>query len=100
VVQSRFAVLHANQFRRDPALGLAFSRIYSPELLCAGNHARFYRQTAPAMRCQLSALWENYLERFKDELHPRIFLDWKQSNNFRASSNNDCNGSSSGGIHA
>ena len=58
-----------------------------------------YHQNEPTKRCRRSALWEYNLQCFNNQLHPGIFLDGQQRDDFRACSHDDGNDSSSSWIH-
>ena len=45
------------------------------------------------------ALWENQPGNLKQQLDPGVCHDWQQSNDFRASSDNDGANGNGGGIH-
>jgi len=65
----------------------------------SSDAANPYHQNEPTKLCRRSALWEYNLQRFHNQLHPGIFLDGQQRDDFRASGHNDGNDSSSSGIH-
>lgn len=88
-----------SQLLRDPALDLAFSRTCNPALLCVDDHAKSFDRTALAIRYRRSALWEYNLQSFKDQLNPTVFFDRQDCNDFRASSNDDCDNSSGRRVH-
>lgn len=88
-----------SQLLRDPVLDLAFFQICNPALLYAVDHAKSFGQTALAIPRQHSALWEQHLKCLKNELNPPVFFDRQQADNFRPSSDDDGNDSSSGRIH-
>jgi len=46
-----------------------------------------------------SALWEDHLQCFKDELDPAVFFDGKQGDDFAACSHQNCQNSCCGGVH-
>lgn len=79
---------------------LASSRTCYPAPTYEGGDASPYRQTALAIPCQHSTLWEDYLQRLENQLNPAVFFDRQQRNNFRASRNDDCDSSSSCRVHA
>lgn len=83
----------------NPVLDLAFFQTCNPASLYAADYARSFDRTVQTIRCQPSALWEDHLQSFNDQLNPTVFLDWQQADNFRTSSNDDGNDSGSGGIH-
>ena len=91
--------LLTSQLQRDPASDLAFSQTCSPAQLYAVDHAKSFGQIAPAIPYRPSALWENNLQRLDNQLHPAVFLDGQQGDDFRACSNDDGDDCSSGGVH-
>ena len=93
------ADLLTSQLLRDPVLDLAFSQTCSPVLLYAGDHAKSSDRIALAIRCQPLALWENNFQCLEDQLHPGVFFDRQQGNDFRTCSNDDGDDCSGGGIH-
>jgi hypothetical protein len=64
-----------------------------------GDAASHACRNATTKQRQRSALWEQNLQRFDKKLHPRVFFNGQQGNDFRAGSDHNRNGSSSRGIH-
>jgi len=64
-----------------------------------GDAASHVCRNATTKQRQRLALWEKNLQRFDKKLHPRVFFNGQQGNDFRAGSDHNCNGSSSRGIH-
>ena len=84
---------------RDLGEVRAWREICGPALLFAGDHASLYRQIAPARRCRISTLWENYLQSFDNQLDPAVFFDGQDGDDFASGGNQNRNHSSGGGIH-
>lgn len=64
-----------------------------------GDAASHVCRNATAKQRQRSALWEDKLQHFHQQLHPGILTDGQQGDDFTASSYNDGKRSKSGGIH-
>lgn len=58
-----------------------------------------YHQNEATKWYRRSALWECNLQRFDNQLHPAVFLDGQQSDDLRASCDNNSNDGSSSGVH-
>lgn len=85
---------------RDPGEVGGWRGICGPALLCGGDHANACRRIAPARPCRISALWEDHLQGFDDQLDPAVFLDRKDGDDLRASGNQNGDYSCGGGIHS
>lgn len=84
---------------RDLGEGQALRGTCGLALVSGDDPASPCRRIAPARWCRISALWENDLQRFDDQLHPAVFLDGQQCDYFAACCNDNRNNGQSGGIH-
>ena len=91
--------LRANRPQRDLASDLAFFQTCNPVLPYVGKHANPCGQIALAIPFPRLTLWENHFQHFNQKLHPRVFFDREQGNDFRASGNQNCNRGGGRGIH-
>ncbi len=92
-------VQRANALPDGLSAVLASSRTCYPAPTYVSDDASPCRQTALAIPCQSSTLWEDNFQRLHDQLHPAILFDRQQGNNLRASGNNDGDCSGSSGVH-
>ena len=72
---------------------------YGPERHAAGHAASPYRQSAGATSFLASALWEERLQTFEQELQPAVAANGQQRNDFTAGRNDDRGNRGGRGIH-
>ena len=80
-------------------MALTSREIWLAEQHAEGDAANPVCRNATTKQRQRLTLWENKFQHFDDQLHPGIFFDWQDGNDFGASSYKDGKRGSSGGIH-
>lgn len=80
-------------------MALTLRETWLAEQHAEGDAANHVCRNATAKQRQRSALWEDKLQHFNDQLNPGVFLDWQDGNDLRAGSHKDGNSSSSCGVH-
>jgi hypothetical protein len=76
------------------SLGAMWRGTYSPAPIAVGGRASPYRRSGSA-----KLFWEDDLQCLEDQLHPGVFLDRQQGDDFGACGYHDGDSGNSGGIH-
>ncbi len=89
----------ASRLRHDPGEVLRWREICGPALLCVGGHANPCRRIVPARPFRRSALWEQNVQRFNNQLNPAVLFDGQDGDDLGAGGYEDGDHCCSGRIH-